>query len=84
VGFTDGHPGAQTRGREWAIRAVVRVLRFGCTLWGAERAGALGDVQEAGTKPKLGLGNGAARSLHVSSTTAAHAIGMRVSEEAAE
>ena len=84
MGFTDGHPGARTRGRGWAVRTVVRVLRFGCTLGGAERATALGDVQEAGKEPKLGVGDGAARGLHVSSTTAAHAIGMRVSEEAAE
>jgi hypothetical protein len=63
---------------------VVRALRFGCTLRGGERAGFFGNVQEAGTKRDLDVGERAARTLQVSPTTAAHAIGMRVSEEATE
>jgi len=67
-----------------AVGAMVRALHFGCTLRGGERARVLGNAQEAGTTRGLGVGGRAARALQGSSTTATHAMGMRVSEETAE
>jgi hypothetical protein len=66
------------------VRAMVRALRFGCTLRGGERAKVLGNAQEAGTTRELGVVGRAARALQVSFTTANPAKGMRVSEETAE
>jgi len=66
------------------VRAMVRALHFGSTLRNGERARVLGNVQEAGTTRGIGIGGRAARALQGSSTTATHAMGMRVSEETAE
>jgi hypothetical protein len=72
------------RERGTPFRAMVRALRFGCTLRGGGRAKVPGGVQETGSERDLDLRGRAARTLQVSLATATRVIGMRVSEETAE